>query len=161
MQKIPTKPRTRYCRIGLDGVLYESQSGTVAKLSVFLIHIARLFFNTPTHNLGGLMRQYNLTVLIDVNKGEDFAKEYVTKLSDLIKTNKGTVYSSELVGRIDLAVTFKKHSQAYQIDVTYSADPKTLEKIQKEFKINEAVIRNINVLLESIKSEEEIATITG
>lgn len=106
------------------------------------------------------MKQYNLTVFLDSSKGEDFAKEYVEKLTKLLTNNSATIFSMELLGRIDLPHTFKRHTQAYHINIVYEADTKCLEKLHKEFKTTDSVIRQMNILLTSIKTPAEVAELT-
>ena len=106
------------------------------------------------------MKQYNLTVFLDSSKGEDFAKEYVEKLTKILTSNSATIFSMDLLGRIDLAHTFKRHTQAYHINVIFESDAKCLEKLHKEFKTTDSVIRYMNVLLDSIKTPAEIEALT-
>jgi ribosomal protein S6 len=103
------------------------------------------------------MRNYDLTVMFDSSKGEDEAKALHAKLEDIIKTSGGTVYKGEFIGRIDLVNTFKKHTQAYSSRIQYSTDNKGLEALNKEYKINEGIIRQLNTTLESVLNEEQIA----
>ena len=103
------------------------------------------------------MRNYDLSVLFDTSNGEEDAKALQTKLDDVIKKSGGAIYKSEFIGRIDLVNTFRKHTQAYSARIQYSADNKGLEALNKEFKINEGIIRNLNTSLESVLNEEEIA----
>ena len=103
------------------------------------------------------MRNYDLSVLFDSAKGEEDAKTLQNKLEEVIKKSGGNIYKSEFNGRIDLVNTFKKHTQAYSARIQYSTDNKGLEALNKEFKINEGIIRNLNTSLESVLNEEQIA----
>jgi ribosomal protein S6 len=103
------------------------------------------------------MRNYDLSVMFDSSKGEEEAKALQAKLDDVIKKSGGTVYKSEFIGRIDLANTFKKHTQAFSARIQYSTNNKGLEAINKEYKINEGIIRLLNTTLESVLNEEQIA----
>ena len=107
------------------------------------------------------MTNYNLTVFLDVAKGEEYANEFKEKLSNIITKNGGKIYSIANNGRFDLAHTFKKHSQAYEIDTQYAGTNDTIAALNKEFKINEQVIRTLNVLLRSIKEEADVEKITA
>ena len=102
------------------------------------------------------MRNYDLTVLINTEGGEDSAKANHTKLNDIITSHKGTIYASVFNGRIDLANTFRKHTQAYAIRIQYSASIQCLEALHKEFKINEAVIRQTNSTMAKILTPTQI-----
>ena len=102
------------------------------------------------------MRNYDLTVLINTEGGEESAKANHAKLNDIITSNKGTIYSSAFNGRIDLVNTFRKHTQAYAIRIQYSASTQCLEALHKEFKINEAIIRQINSTMSNILSPTQI-----
>ena len=107
------------------------------------------------------MTNYNLTVFLDIANGEEYATEFKSKLEELIKKNEGKIFDIKNNGRVDLAHTFKKHSQAYHIQTQYAGTKKTLSALNKEFKINEQIIRTINVLLRSIKEEADVEKITA
>ena len=102
------------------------------------------------------MRNYDLTVLINTEGGEEAAKANQAKLSDIITSNKGAIYASTFNGRIDLVNTFRKHSQAYAIRIQYSANNECLEALHKEFKINESIIRQVNSTMSKILSTNQI-----
>ena len=53
------------------------------------------------------MRNYDLTVLINTEGGEDAAKANHAKLNDIITSYKGTIYASAFNGRIELVNTFQ------------------------------------------------------
>ena len=105
------------------------------------------------------MRKYDLTVLIDVEKGEEFAKEYSSKLDSIITSSGGKIFTLDFEGRLDLAHTFKKHNQAYKTRIIFESNNDGITNLEREFKINEAVIRTLNVLLSSTKEESEIEKI--
>ena len=107
------------------------------------------------------MTNYNLTVFLDIADGEEYATEFKTKLEELIKKNDGKIFNIENHGRVELSNTFKKHTQAYHIQTQYAGSNSTLAALNKEFKINEKVIRTMNVLLRSIKEEADVEKITA
>ena len=107
-------------------------------------------------SVGGIMRNYDLTVFIDVAEGEEGAKAIHEKLNGIVTSGGGTVFSSTFNGRIDLANTFRKHTQAYAIRIQYSASIQCLEALHKEFKINEAVIRQTNSTMAKILTPTQI-----
>jgi ribosomal protein S6 len=106
--------------------------------------------------IGGFMRNYDLTVLINTEGGEESAKANHAKLNDIITSNKGAIYSSAFNGRIDLVNTFRKYTQAYAIRIQYSATVECLDALHKEFKINEAIIRQVNSSMEKILNPTQI-----
>jgi len=111
-------------------------------------------------SVGGIMRNYDLTVFIDVAEGEEGAKAIHEKLNGIVTSGGGTVFSSTFNGRIDLINTFKKHTQAYSVRIQYSADNALLDALSKEYKINEKIIRQLNSKMESILSPEQMAAVT-
>ena len=103
------------------------------------------------------MRNYDLTVFYDSSNGENAAKELETKLETTITKNGGKIYSKEHLGKVTLAGTFKHHAQAYGTRFQYAADNKCLAALEKEYQINEGIIRQLNTRLESVLSEEKLA----
>lgn len=103
------------------------------------------------------MRNYDLTVFYDTSNGEDAAKELETKLETTITKNGGKIYNKEYLGKVNLAGTFKHHTQAYGTRFQYAADNACLAALDKEYTINEGIIRQLNTRLESVLSEEKLA----
>ena len=56
-----------------------------------------------------------------------------------------------------MAGTFKHHTQAYGTRFQYAADNACLAALDKEYTINEGIIRQLNTRLESVLSEEKLA----
>ena len=107
------------------------------------------------------MRNYDLSVLFDTKDGEESAKALLTKLENVINKSGGKIYKSEFIGRIDLVNTFRKHTNAFSARIQYSTDTKGLAGLDKEFKINEGIIRSLNTTLESVLSETDVAELVG
>ena len=106
------------------------------------------------------MRKYDLSVLVDVANGEEAAKEINKKVEETIIKANGSIIKNEFQGRLDLAGTFKKHTQAYSMRIHYEGDNGTIEALNKEFKINEQIIRSLNLTLESVFSPSQIVELT-
>jgi ribosomal protein S6 len=104
-----------------------------------------------------ILKKYDLNVLIDVSKGEEEAKSVQTKLTDIITSDGGTIYTNSGVKKIKLARTFKRHTQAYSLRLQYTANSTILSNLHREFVINERIIRHMNARLESVFSESAIA----
>ena len=103
------------------------------------------------------MKNYDLTVFYDVNSGEENAKTLEEKLLSVISKAGGNIYKSEFLGKIPLVSTFKKHSQAYGSRIQYSTNNDGLAALNREFQINEGIIRQLNTRLETVLNEEKIA----
>ena len=106
------------------------------------------------------MRKYDLSTFIDIANGEDAAKEILAKVEDVIKKSNGSIIKSEFQGKLELAVTFRKHTQAYSTRIQYEGDNTTIEALNKEFKINEQIIRTLNLTLESVFNPDQIEALT-
>lgn len=106
------------------------------------------------------MRKYDLSVFANVANGEEGAKETFAKVEKTIEKTNGKILNSEFKGILDLAVTFRKHTQAYSTRIQYEGDNDTIAALNKEFKINEQIIRTLNLTLESVFNPEQIAELT-
>ena len=80
----------------------------------------------------------------------------INSKNKIILIKNGKVIKGNYEGKIDLAVTFKKHNTAYLLRIQYEGDNKTLSSLQKEFKINEAILRTMNSSLENVFTEKRI-----
>ncbi|MEK9727663.1 MAG: 30S ribosomal protein S6 [Candidatus Margulisiibacteriota bacterium] len=106
------------------------------------------------------MRNYDLSVFFDVSKGEEEAKRLQDKLVSVVEKSGGKIYNHENLGKVALAGTFKKHSQAYGARIQYATDNKGLDALNKEYQINEGIIRQLNMRLEHVVDEEKIEELT-
>ena len=106
------------------------------------------------------MRNYDLSVFFDVSKGEEEAKKLQQKLVTVIEKSGGKIYTNEDLGKVSLASTFKKHSQAYGSRIQYATDNKGLDALNKEYQINEGIIRHLNMRLEHVVDEEKVEELT-
>lgn len=106
------------------------------------------------------MRKYDLSVFANISNGEEGAKETFAKVEAVIKKANGSILKSEFNGKLDLAVTFRKHTQAYSTRIQYEGDNDTIEALNKEFKINEQIIRTLNLTLESVFTPDQITQLT-
>lgn len=106
------------------------------------------------------MRNYDLTVLFDVSKGEEEAKTLKEKITNVITKGGGTIYEASDISKTPLVNTFKKHTQAYLTRIQYSANNEVLAGLEREFQINEGIIRQVNTRMESVLNTEQIAELT-
>jgi ribosomal protein S6 len=107
------------------------------------------------------MKNYDLSVFFDIGNGEDEAKKLDEKLISVITNAGGKVYKHENLGKVSLMGTFKKHSQAYGSRIQYSTNNDGLAALNKEFQINEGIIRSLNTRLESVIDKKEMAELIG
>jgi ribosomal protein S6 len=107
------------------------------------------------------MNNYDLSVFFNTSGGEDSAKDLLGKLEGHITSTNGKIYKSEFIGKIDLATTFQKHTQAYSARIKYSGSTETLNALHKEFKINESIIRQLNARLEHVLSKSKVEELIG
>lgn len=109
---------------------------------------------------GGIMKNYDLTVLFSTSGGEEEAKKLEEKLLNVITKNDGKIYKNEFLGKVSLPSTFKKHNQAYGSRIQYAANQDGLNALSREYQINEGIIRQLNSRMEHILNEEKIAELT-
>ena len=102
------------------------------------------------------MTKYDLTVLIDVSKGEEHAKECQGKIENIITSTGGKIFSVTNDGRKDLVNTFRKYRQAFHLRFQYEGANQTLDALAKEYKINESIIRQLNLKLDTVLSPTKI-----
>ena len=105
------------------------------------------------------MNAYNLTLLTNINDGEDSAKSFLPTVLEFITKNGGEILSHTFEGRTTLADTFKKHNAAYLSLVQFNGNNETLDKLNRHLSISENVPRYVIVRLETIYNPDQISAL--
>ncbi|MCP4049158.1 MAG: 30S ribosomal protein S6 [bacterium] len=112
-----------------------------------------------------LTREYELLFIIKPHLSKEEYKEMFERVQKYITDNKGEILLSSEPGLKELATPVNKITQGYFIQIQFAGNNKVLSEIKTYFSINENIIRNLIVRLDSIqdinRDKKENAPVKG
>jgi small subunit ribosomal protein S6 len=91
-----------------------------------------------------LMRHYEVTLIVHPDQSSQVTT-MIEKYKELITSGGGIVHRSEDWGRKHLAYPINKIYKAHYLMMNVECDQETLDKLNYNFRFNDAVIRNLNI----------------
>ena len=107
------------------------------------------------------MRHYETTYILRPNLGEEQFTEIINRTNAIITGDGGTVIHLDRWGIKRLAYEINKEIQGYYIYLNYAAPGKTVDEIERIFRIDDKVLRYLTVKLgenmnaEAIEAEKQ------
>lgn len=107
------------------------------------------------------MRHYETTYILRPNLGEEQFTEIINRTNAIITGDGGTVIHLDRWGVKRLAYEINKEIQGYYIYLNYAAPGKTVDEIERIFRIDDKVLRYLTVKLgenmnaEAIEAEKQ------
>ncbi|MGI6655515.1 MAG: 30S ribosomal protein S6 [Desulfobulbus sp.] len=100
------------------------------------------------------MRHYETTYILRPNLGEGQFTEIIDRTNAIITGDQGTVICLDRWGMKRLAYEIKKEVQGYYVYINYAAQGKTVDEIERIFRIDDRVLRYLTIKLgDSITAE--------
>ncbi len=94
-------------------------------------------------------RRYETICIIRADIGEAEIKAIVTRSSELITRESGTVNTVDEWGRRRLAYPIQKKNEGYYVLFDYNSSPAASKELERSLKINEDVVRQQTVKLDT------------
>lgn len=107
------------------------------------------------------MRHYETTYILRPNLGEDQFTEIIDRTNAIITNDDGAIICLDRWGMKRLAYEIKKEVQGYYVYLNYAAPGKTVDEIERIFRIDDRVLRYLTIKLgdsmnaESIEAEKQ------
>lgn len=107
------------------------------------------------------MRQYETTFILRPNLGEEQTTEIIDRTVAIITGDEGSVICLDRWGVKRLAYEINKEIQGYYVYLNYAAPGKTVDEIERIFRIDDRVLRYLTVKLgdnmtaETIEAEKQ------
>lgn len=104
------------------------------------------------------MTLYETTVVIDSMLKPDDIKNLRDRITNFISHNGGEIVKSEDWGKRRLAYEIKKKQYGFYLYIRFSAASPFLNLLEKEYRLNEAILRHLTVKLDKralLKEEQE------
>jgi len=96
-----------------------------------------------------MAKEYEIMLVFSVKDGEEAAQETFQKFKDLIEKN-GTLGEIDEWGRRKLAYPIRRKNlpdelEGYYVVCNYSAEPEFPAELERRLKLNDTVIRFLNI----------------
>lgn len=107
------------------------------------------------------MRHYETTYILRPNLGEEQFTEIIDRTNAIISNDGGAIICLDRWGIKRLAYEINKEIQGYYVYLNYAAPGKTVDEIERIFRIDDKVLRFLTVKLgdsmnaESIEAEKQ------
>ncbi len=102
------------------------------------------------------MRHYETTFVLRPNLGEDQFTEIIDRTCSIITDDGGTVLDVDRWGMRKLAYEIKKEVQGYYVYLNYAAPGKTVDEIERIFRIDDRLLRYLTIKLADSMDQEAI-----
>jgi len=93
-------------------------------------------------------RIYETTFIMDPQMEPDKINEFTKKIEGIITESQGVIRKIEHWGKKRLAYEIRKRPYGYYVYILFEAPGSAVEKIEKEYKLNESVLRYLTVKLD-------------
>lgn len=106
------------------------------------------------------MKQYETMVIVDAMISDDAINNELEKIQQTIKNNEGEILRVDNWGKRKMAYPISKKTHGNYTVIYYNANEKTPLKLEKDFRINENILRWINLaeqpMAEEFVNEDEV-----
>jgi small subunit ribosomal protein S6 len=102
-----------------------------------------------------MLRQYETTIAIDAHLPSEKVDAVIEKYSKFIEKNKGKVTLIDRWGKRRLAYEIAKKQYGYYVYLRFEADATFIKELEREFKLDDAVLRYLIILIPRIMIKEE------
>ncbi len=93
------------------------------------------------------LRTYETILVLDPQMDQSKIDTFVRKIEDLIINSGGEMIKRNYWGKKRLAYEIKRKQYGFYVYLLYRSDGKVIEPIEREFKLNESVLRYLTVKL--------------
>ena len=94
-----------------------------------------------------VINSYETLFIADISNGEEAAKATAEKFTNLIGSN-GEIVEVDTWGKRRLAYLINDMSEGYYTVVTYKAAPSFIAELERQFNIDETIMRSMTIRLE-------------
>ncbi len=93
-------------------------------------------------------RLYETTIIIDPQLDQTKIEELVNKIQKMVTDEGGSIRKVDHWGKKRMAYEIKKKQYGYYVYFLYESNGKALPQLEKEFRLNEFIIRDLTVRLD-------------
>ena len=100
-------------------------------------------FTLGEESLPEALRDYELTVILNPDIGDDAINESIERVHEAIRTRGGEILDVNHWGRRRLAYPIKRHFEGNYVVNQVKLDPKRIADLEASFRISEDIIRHL------------------
>lgn len=101
------------------------------------------------------MRQYETTFIIDTHLPDEAIEKTIEKYKNFISNSSGLVNNIDRWGKRRLAYAIKRKQYGYYVCLRFEAEGSFIEKLGKEFKHDDTILRHLTLLIPKALLQEE------
>jgi small subunit ribosomal protein S6 len=94
------------------------------------------------------MNKYESVFIIDTVLDNETTQDLVNKFADFINKNGASVKKVDKWGKKKMSYPIKKRAQGYYTEIEFEAQGDFVEKLEREFKLNEYILRYLVIKLD-------------
>jgi small subunit ribosomal protein S6 len=102
-----------------------------------------------------MKKNYESYIILDGNLEDNPVDELIGKYENLLKKNDVEIKNIDRIGRRRLAYAIKKKLNGYYICFEIKANPDFIAKLEKSYKLDENVLRYLNVYMDKRTMKEK------
>jgi small subunit ribosomal protein S6 len=95
-----------------------------------------------------MKKNYESYIIFDGNLEDNNIEEFIAKYENLFKKNEVEIKNIDKIGRRRLAYAIKKKLNGYYVCFEISASPDFIAKLERAFKLDENVLRYLNIYID-------------
>jgi small subunit ribosomal protein S6 len=103
-----------------------------------------------------MIRQYESIFILDSHLSGDQIESNIEKYSKYIQEGGGGIKFIDRLGKRRLAYEIAKKQYGYYVHIRFEADGSFIRELGREFRLNDAVLRHLTVLVPKLLVEEEL-----
>jgi small subunit ribosomal protein S6 len=97
------------------------------------------------------MRRYETIYIANPNLDDEAVKDVVTKFSDLIRKQKGSVVKIDEWGKRKLAYEVKRFDKGYYVLLDFCGFPEMVTELERNLKLDDRILK-----YSTVKSDEDV-----
>jgi small subunit ribosomal protein S6 len=92
-------------------------------------------------------RRYESTFIVDGNLQDEAIESLITRVTDIITKNGGTIVEIERWGRRKLAYEIEKVTTGYYTSIHFNAPSGTIAKLDRHYQLDEQIMRWLTLVM--------------
>lgn len=95
-----------------------------------------------------MIREYESLLILKSDSTDDEIEKEIKKATDFIEAQNGSVIQQNRWGKKRLAHTIAKQRYGFYLLLHYSVDGEAIGKINRQFKLNENILKSMSILFD-------------
>jgi small subunit ribosomal protein S6 len=104
-----------------------------------------------------LVRQYETTFIVDAHLPTEKIDETIERLLSFIEKKGGKTHHVDRWGKRRLSYEIKKKQYGYYVYVRFESEGEFIRVLEREYKLDDAILRYLTVLVPKVAIENELA----